>query len=69
MREKTMIKIIKWTIGIVIFFAMIAVVNTGIKKSEMKECYKWQEWEERYPHFNASKSMKEQCNQYNVELK
>ena len=68
MKEKTMRNIIEWTIGIVMFAALIAVVNSGIKKSEKRECQKWQEWEERYPHFTASKSMKKQCENYNIEL-
>ena len=68
MREKTIINIVEWSIGIILFSAMIAVVNTGIKKSEMKECQKWQNWEERYPHFTASKSMREQCDNYNIKL-
>lgn len=68
MKEKTYIEIIEWIIGIVLFAALIAVVNNGIKKTELRECQKWQNWEERYPHFTASQSMREQCNNYNIEL-
>ncbi|MCK4454512.1 hypothetical protein KAU51_04220 [Candidatus Parcubacteria bacterium] len=68
MKEKTLINTMEWIIGIVMFTAMIVIVNTGIKKSEMRECQKWQNWEERYPHFTASKSMREQCEKYNIKL-
>ncbi len=68
MKEKTLINTMEWIIGIVMFAALIAIVNTGIKKSEMRECQKWQEWEERYPHFTTNKSMKDQCENYNIKL-
>lgn len=68
MKEKNYIKIMEWIFGIVVFATLIAVVNTGIKKTELRECQKWQEWEERYPHFTASKSMREQCDNYNIKL-
>lgn len=44
------------------FAVLVVVVSNGIEKSEKRECIKWQDWNERYPHFVASKSMKEQCN-------
>ncbi len=68
MKEQTLIKIIEWIIGIVLFAALIAVVNNGIKKTELRECQKWNDWEELYPHFTASKSMREQCEKYNIKL-
>jgi len=63
-----MIKIIQLIIGILIFSALISVISEGIKKQEKLECRKWQEWEELYPHFTASGSMREQCKKYNTEL-
>lgn len=58
----------EWMIGIVMFAALIAFVNNGIKESEKRECQKWQEWEELYPHFTANKSMIKQCEKYNIKL-
>ena len=69
MKNKTYITILEWMIGIVMFAALVAVVNTGIKKTERRECLKWQKWTELYPHFTANKRMRKQCDNYNIELK
>ena len=60
--------IIEWTIGIIMFSVLIIVVNIGIKKTELRECKKWQDWEEIYPRFSASNSMRDQCENYNIKL-
>ena len=60
------------TIQYLLFFILLAVfvvvVSSGVKKSERAECMKWQGWD-KYPHFTASSSMKEQCSRYNINLK
>ena len=63
-----MIEIIEWIFGIVMFAALIAVVNNGIKKMELRECQKWQDWEELYPHFSSNNAMRDQCEAYNIKL-
>ena len=68
MKDKTTIAIIQYLIAFIMFAVLVIVVSNGIKKSEKRECIKWQDWNERFPHFTASKSMKEQCNNYNIEL-
>ena len=68
MKDKTTIAIMQYLIAFIMFAVSVVVVNNSIKKSEQAECIKWQEWDERYPHFTANKSMKEQCNNYNIEL-
>ena len=68
MRNKTTIAITQYLIAFIILAVLVVVANNGIKKSEKAECIKWQDWDQRYPHFTASKSMKEQCNSYNIEL-
>lgn len=57
-------------IGIgIMFVILILIADLGIKKNELRECEKWQIWEEIYPKFTASKSMKEQCERHNIKLK
>ena len=68
MRERTYITILEWIIVMVMLAAIVAAVNTGIKKEEIKECLKWQEWTELYPNFTASERMREQCNNYQIKL-
>lgn len=53
----------------IMFVILVFVADDGIRKNELRECEKWQIWEEIYPKFTASKSMKEQCERYDIKLK
>ena len=68
MKQKTLINTMEWIFGIVMFAALIAVVNNGIKKQELRECQKWQDCEELYPHFSSNNTMRDQCEVYNIKL-
>ena len=61
--------IIEYTIAIILFTAMIVVVNNGIKKSELRECQKWQDWTQDYKLFEPTEWEQEQCKQFNIKLK
>lgn len=68
MKKTTLISITQWIAGILLLAALIVAVSDGIKKQEKLECQKWQEWEELYPHFSSNNSMRDQCENYNIEL-
>ena len=68
MKEKTYIIIGEWIIVMVILAALVTAISAGVKKTEIKECLRWQEWTELYPGFTVSERMQEQCDNYNIKL-
>ena len=52
-----------------IFAALIFALNTGLKKQEKIDCYKWQNYEANYSLFEASPETVERCSALGVEIK
>ena len=61
--------IVECTIAIILFTALIVTTSNGIKKSELRECQKWQDWTQDYKLFNPTEWQQEQCKQFNINLK
>lgn len=55
--------------GLLLFAALIFALNTGLKKQEKIDCYKWQNYEANYSLFEASPETVERCSALGVEIK
>lgn len=55
--------------GLLLFAALIFALNTGLKKQEKIDCYKWQNYEANYSLFEASPETVELCSALGVEIK
>jgi len=63
---KTIINII---IAIFLFIAFALILNKGIEKTEIAECYKWQAQSEQLINWYSTDWQKAQCNHYGIEIK
>ena len=48
---------------------MFAAIDFGLQLTERANCVKWQKWQNKYPLFTPTKSMRAQCDHYKIELK
>ena len=55
--------------GLLLFAAFLFALNTGLKKQEKIDCYKWQNYEANYSLFEASPETVERCSALGVEIK
>lgn len=55
--------------GLLLFVALFFALNTGLKKQEKIDCYKWQNYEANYSLFEASPETVERCSALGVEIK
>jgi hypothetical protein len=55
--------------GLLLLAALVFAFNTGLKRQEKVDCYKWQNYEKNYSLFEASPETVERCSALGVEIK